>query len=48
MAVAAGVGLMVTGCGDDSGDDPYRDSGDDPYRHMVSDKRAPEVTVTSV
>ena len=37
-ALAAGVGLMITGCGD-------TDSGHDPYRNAVSDKRAPKVTV---
>jgi hypothetical protein len=35
-AVASGAGLLMIGCGD----------GDDPYRDAVSDKRAPEVTVT--
>ena len=36
VAVAAGVGLLLTSCGD----------GDDPYRNAVSDKRAPNLTVT--
>ena len=39
MAVAAGTVLLASGCGDDGG-------GSDPYRNAISDKRAPEVTVT--
>ena len=39
MAVAGGAVLLTSGCGDDGG-------GRDPYRNAVSDKRAPEVTVT--
>ena len=38
MAVAAATMLLITGCGDDN--------GSDPYRNAVSDKRAPKVDVT--
>lgn len=36
LAVASGVGLLLTGCAD----------GPDPYRDAVSDRRAPEMTVS--
>lgn len=39
MGIAIGVGLLIAGCGSAG-------SGDDPYRNAVSDKRAPEVSVT--
>ena len=39
-AVCAAAVLLASGCGDDG------DDSDDPYRNAISDKRAPEVTVS--